>query len=118
MMFEQITLAEGAGRTKPGSFGASITAQSVLVAAALTLPMLHVAQLETKMPVSLFLPRAIGASEPVHPVTTQHAGSNPNLVTQPVRTYKLFQAPSRIPPKVSMGPDIPGAPVYPFFEGG
>jgi protein TonB len=118
MMFEQITLADNAGRNKPWSFAASITAQSVLVAAALTLPMLHVAQLETKMPVSLYLPRAIGSLEPVRQANARSGAPNANLLTQPLRTYKTFVAPSRIPTRVSPGPDLPGTPIYGFEGGG
>ena len=113
-MFEQITLADGAGGTKPLSFAASITLQSILVAAALALPMLHVAQLETRIPVGLILPRAIGAREPVRQTAARNAASNAALVTQAGRTYKRFQAPSRIPTSVATGPDLPGAPEYRF----
>jgi protein TonB len=116
MMFEQITLVEGAGRTKPWSFAASITVQSILLATALAVPMLHVAQLETKIPVGLFLPRALGAREQVHEVTSRTPSAN--LLTQTGRTYKPFQAPSHIPTKVAMGPDLPGAPVYEIGAGG
>ena len=117
MMFEQITLADGVGRTKPWSFAASITVQSILVGAALILPMLHVAQLETKIPVSLFLPRTLNAPEPVHQVTPRNATSSNILLTQ-LRTYRPFQVPSHIPNKVVMGPDLPGAPLYAIDNGG
>jgi protein TonB len=117
-MFEQITLADDAGRNKPWSFAASITVQSILVGAALILTMLHVVQLETKIPVSLFLPITLSAPEPVHQVTTRNATSSTILLTQPGRTYKVFQAPSHIPDKVATGPDLPGAPVYAIDGGG
>jgi protein TonB len=119
-MFEQITLADGARRTKPWSFAASVTLQSILVGAALTLPMLHVANLETKIPVGLFLPRALGAREPVRQTPQRNAASSATLLTQltqPGRTYKPFQAPSRIPTSVATGPDLPGAPEYAFGSG-
>jgi protein TonB len=118
MMFEQIRLADGAGRTRPWSFAASMTLQSILVAAALALPMLHVAQLETKIPVSLILPRTLGAREPVRQIPSRNTASSAPLLAQSGRTYKPFQAPSRIPATVATGPDLPGAPVYAIGDGG
>src|SRR5580692_1754797 len=111
MMFEQITLAGGAGRTKPWSFAASISVQSILVATALAVPMLHVAKLETKIPPNILMLRSL-APQPVHQVTSRSPAPNPNLLAQSVRTYKAFHAPSHIPDKVAMGPDLPGAPTY------
>jgi len=117
-MFEQITFAGGAGRTKPWSFAASITLQSTLVAAALTLPMLHVANLETRISVGLILPRALGSREPARQTTSRNAASSATQLTQPGHTYRAFQAPSRIPTNVATGPDLPGEPVYDFGGGG
>ena len=54
-MFEQSLILDGGARRNPWSFAASITVQSLLVAAALAVPLLHVAQLDTRLPDVLFL---------------------------------------------------------------
>jgi protein TonB len=91
--------------------------QSTLAAAALVLPMMRVAEIETRMPVGLFLPRILGTTEPVRQ-TSSRSGVSRTMLTQPVRSYKPFQAPSRIPSRIEMGPDLPGAPVYAIGDGG
>ena len=109
-MFEQITMVEGARRGNPWSFAASVTVQSVLVAAALTLPMLRIASIDTRLPDILVLPRSLGSHPPVKPAQgTASAGS---AVIHAARAYRSFQAPSRIPARVATGPDAPDAPLY------
>jgi protein TonB len=107
-MFEQSLIMDAARRRNPWSFAASITAQSLLVGAALVLPMMHIARLDTKPPDVLFLPRAIGRPEVVKHTSTKGAAS---LTVVPVdRVYKVFQAPTRIPDHVATGPDVAGPP--------
>jgi protein TonB len=106
-MFDEITV-----ESKPWSFAASMTLQSMLVAAALTLPMMRVAQLETRMPVGLILPRALDAPEPVRQVKPSNGGMSSTLLAHPLRAYKVFQAPTRVPSRVAMGPDPPDALIY------
>jgi protein TonB len=109
-MFEQITMADTASRSKPWSFAASITVQSILVAAALALPLMRVANLETRIPVGLYLPRTLGPPEPTRQATSR--SSSTTIPSQTSRIYKPFQAPSHIPATVATGADEPGAPVF------
>ncbi len=116
-MFEQITLADGAGRTKPWSFAASMTVQAILLGAALTLPMLQVARIEARIPVNLILPRALEFPEPVRQ-THASRSSVSSVFPGAERNYKPFHAPAHIPTSVATGPDLPGAPVYAIVDGG
>jgi protein TonB len=106
-MFEQITMADSARRSNPWSFAVSITVQSAIVAAALAMPLVRVAQLETRMPDILFLPRPLSPRVPV-----QQTARAIIAATQPGRTYRPFQAPTRIPTHVATGPDLPNAPQF------
>ena len=105
-MFEQITMVDAKQRN-PWSFAASITVQSILVAATLALPMMRVAKLDTRPPEVLFLPRPIGAPAPVQRTATRGSTSSSLTILQAGRTYRPFQAPSRIPTRIATGPDLP-----------
>jgi hypothetical protein len=110
-MFEQSLIIDGAGRRNPWSFAASVTVQCVVVAAALALPLMRIAKLETKPPDILFLPRSIGQPEPVpQKASTVPAATTTSVALRPA--YRVFQAPARIPAHVATGPDLPDAPVY------
>jgi protein TonB len=109
-MFEQSLLMDGARRSSPWSFAASVTVQSALVAAALVMPLMHVAKMETRLPDILFLPRSIGERVHVQQAPAQGVASSGHVG----RTYRAFTAPTRIPNHVATGPDLPGTPEYSF----
>ena len=106
-MFDEITV-----ETKPWTFAASMSLQSILVAAALVLPLLHIARIETRMPMGLIIPRPINAPPEIRQVASNSGTASAALLTHPVRTYRPFQAPSHIPVHIAMGPDLPDAPIY------
>jgi len=112
-MFEQSLIVDGGARRNPWSFAVSVTVQSVLVAAALAVPLLHVAQLERKLPEVLFLPRPIGLPEAVQKTVARNSTVSSSTILQSNRSYRPFQAPTKIPTQIATGPDLPGAPVFP-----
>lgn len=116
-MFEQ-AMVDGVKRSNPWSFAASITMQSVLVGAALVLPVMHVAQMETRPPDILFLPRPLNSGEHVKQAPAQGGAPTSSAILHADRIHKVFQWPSRIPDRVSPGPDMPNAPIYDFGAGG
>jgi len=109
-MFEQSLIVDAVSRRNPWSFAASITVQSLLVAAALVVPLLHVAKLDTKQPDVWFLPRTLKPQEQVKPVATREQSSTSTAVLRVDRVFRPFQWPSKIPDHVATGPDLPGAP--------
>jgi len=111
-MFEQSLIVDGGARRNPWSFAVSVTVQSVLVAAALAVPLLHVAQLERKLPEVLFLPRPIGSPEPIQKAAARNSAVSSSTILQANRPYRPFQALTKIPTQIATGPDLPGAPVY------
>lgn len=111
-MFDEITM-----ESKPWSFAASMTLQSIL-AAALALPMLRVAQLETRVPIGLILPRTLDPREPVRQAQSSNAGVSSTQLAHPLRAYRIFRAPINIPKGIAMGPDPSDAPIYAIGGGG
>lgn len=111
-MFEQITI-DGAKRRSPWTFAASFSMQSVLVAAALVLPLMHVAAIDSRPHDVLYLPHPIGAPEPVKQTRAQ--GSNASTLSTMLRdrVYKVFVAPRSVPGRIAMGPDTSSAPDVP-----
>jgi protein TonB len=110
-MFEQSLLVNGARRNNGWSFAASITAQSVLVGAALVLPLAHIARLETRPPDTLYMPRPVGLE--VAQVKPAHVGSSTS--TSALHTgqkFRPFVAPTNIRSHIATGPDLPDAPIY------
>src|SRR4051812_13465718 len=95
-MFEQNLIVDGGARRNPWSFAVSVTVQSVLVAAALAVPLLHVAQLERKLPEVLFLPRPIGLPEAVQKTVARNSTVSSSTILQSNRSYRPFQAPTKI----------------------
>ncbi len=114
-MFEQSLIMDGARKSNPWSFAASITVQSVLLAAALALPLMHIAKIDTRLADVVYLPRQLGRPEPVRQTATRGSATSTLSAT---RTYRPFQAPSRIPTHVATGPDLPDAPMYAFTGSG
>lgn len=112
-MFEQIAI-DGAKRRNPWSFAASFTMQSVLAAAALVLPMMRVASIDTKPHGVLYLPRPVGSPEPVKQTRAQ--GSNASALSTMLRdrVYRVFQAPRSVPNHIASGSDTSNAPDYPL----
>jgi protein TonB len=109
-MFEQIVITDREKRNAPLSFAASLSVQTVAVGIALALPLAHVARLEPKLPdIICFIPKRLGPSEQVRQVVSQAVTSSNSQVS---RSYKAFQWPSKIPQRVSTGPDPAGAPEF------
>jgi len=117
-MFEQSLIVDGGARRSPWSFAVSVTVQSALVAAALAVPLLHVAQLERRLPEVLFLPRPIGSPEPIQKTTARNSAVSSSTILQANRSYRPFQAPTKIHTLVATGPDLPGAPAFPGGDSG
>ena len=111
-MFEQITMPEDSRRRSPWTFAASFSVQSILVAAALVVPLLHVAQLDTRPRDTIFLSRIIKAPEPVNQVAGRESHSNIQTLLRESKVYRVFTAPAKVPDRVAMGPDLPGTPEY------
>ena len=117
-MFEQ-AMVDGVRRNSPWSFAASLTAQSALVGAALVLPVMQVARLETKPPdILFFVPRPVNSIEIVKTVPARGSAATSASILQVGRTYKPFHAPTKIPDHISMGPDLPNAPIYEMATAG
>ena len=116
-MFEQSLLVTAAQRRNPWSFAASITVQSVLVGAALVVPLAHIARLDMRPLDILYLPRPIGI-DVEQPKPVQVGASTSTSPLRPGHAYKVFQAPSRIPSHITTGPDLPNSPEYPFVSTG
>lgn len=113
-MFEQSLIQDAVERRSPWSFAVSLSVQSLLLAAAVAIPVLHVAKLDTKLQEVIFFPKPVGKPDlPQQPVKRQ-VTSTSILANTSNRSYKVFQAPTRIPTHVDTTPDLPGAPVYNF----
>jgi protein TonB len=116
-MFEQSLLVNAAQRRNPWSFAASITVQSLLVGAALVVPLAHIARLDMRPPDILYMPRPIGLDVD-QPKATHVGASTSTSPLRPGHAYKVFQAPTRIPSHVDPGPDLPDSPNYSFVPPG
>jgi protein TonB len=113
-MFEQSLIAEAVKRQSPWSFAASLSLQSILVAAAMSIPMMYVGKIDMKLADVVFLPRQIGKPELQQQPVKRSVTSSTILENTSGRTYKPFTAPTSIPKQVATGPDLPNAPVYDF----
>ncbi len=96
-MFEQITEVHSGSKSKPWSFAASITMQTLLAGAALALPLLRVGRIDTRLRDIVLVPRPIGFHEIVQRTAAENAPSSSSTILRSARSYKLFQQPSSIP---------------------
>jgi protein TonB len=113
-MFEQSLIQDAVERRSPWSFAVSLSVQSLLLATAVAIPVLHVAKLDTKLQEVIFFPKPVGKPDLPQQQAKRQVTSGSILLNTSSRSYKIFQAPARIPAHLDTTPDLPGAPVYDF----
>jgi len=105
-MFEQTFVTSPAQTRRPWTLALSHSLQTALVLVILILPLLHVAALRAPDKLTIWVPLQI-PPQPVRPAPVQTS----NLAPRAVRN--VFVAPTRIPNRIDMTPDISGPEIAP-----
>ncbi|MDQ6705085.1 MAG: energy transducer TonB [Acidobacteriota bacterium] len=103
-MFEQTFVNQNASRRKPWTMAVSLAGQTIIVAAAVIIPVLHTEMISMRLPMTLYAP--LPPSRPVE-VPLKNTGRAAQARPPRVFVLAISHGPTRIPTRIAMIDEAP-----------